>query len=98
VIEHVSGRPVSEVLRDGVLDVEGRERLVYQPDGAPTEPMASPGGEPAGAIEESGGYLPSLADASSAGPAGAMASDAPSLAHWWRAFCAGEIVSQDLPR
>ena len=24
-----------------------------------------------------------------------MASDAPSLARWWRAFCAGEIVSQD---
>ena len=23
-----------------------------------------------------------------------MASDAPSLARWWRAFCAGEIVSQ----
>jgi hypothetical protein len=23
-----------------------------------------------------------------------MASDAPSLARWWRALCAGEIVSQ----
>ena len=28
------------------------------------------------------------------GPAGAIASDSPSLARWWRAFCAGEIVSQ----
>ena len=28
------------------------------------------------------------------GPAAAIASDSPSLANWWRAFCAGEIVSQ----
>lgn len=40
-----------------------------------------------------GGFLPSLA-LTSDGAAAAMASDAVSLAHWWRAFCAGEIVSQ----
>jgi D-alanyl-D-alanine carboxypeptidase len=55
--------------------------------------MAMPLGEPHDAFEEGGGYLPSLADASSAGPAGGIASDSISLARWWRAFCAGEIVS-----
>ena len=95
VIEQVRGRPVAEVLRDGVLGIDGIERLVYQPDEAPTEPMAMPDGESTAALEKGGGYLPSLADASSAGPAGAIASDSPSLARWWRAFCAGEIVSQD---
>jgi D-alanyl-D-alanine carboxypeptidase len=95
VIEQVRGRPVAEVLRDGVLDVEGTERLVYQPDEQPTEPMAMPSGESAAAIRKGGGSLPSISDATSAGPAGAIASDAPSLARWWRAFCAGEIVSQD---
>jgi D-alanyl-D-alanine carboxypeptidase len=94
VIEQVRGRPVAEVLRDGVLDVDGTERLVYQPNEAPTEPMAMPLGESAAAITEGGGSLPSVADATSAGPAGAIASDSPSLARWWRAFCAGEIVSQ----
>ncbi|MFL5796429.1 MAG: serine hydrolase domain-containing protein [Actinomycetota bacterium] len=94
VIEQVRERPVAEVLRDGVLDVDGTERLVYQPDEAPTEPMAMPLGESTAAIRKGGGSLPSIADASSAGPAGAIASDSPSLARWWRAFCAGEIVSQ----
>jgi len=94
VIEQVTGRPLFDVLRDGVLNVEGSERLVYQPAEAPTDPMAMPLGEPRAALEQGGGYLPSIADASSAGPAGALASDSASLAQWWRAFCAGEIVSQ----
>jgi len=94
-IEHVRGRPVAEVLRDGVLDVDGTDRLVYQPDERPTEPMAMPSGESTAALGKGGGFLPSISDASSAGPAGAIASDTPSLARWWRAFCSGDIVSQD---
>jgi D-alanyl-D-alanine carboxypeptidase len=94
VIEQVRGRPVADVLRDGVLSIDGVERLIYQPDEVPTEPMAMPYGKSTAALEEGGGYLPSLAGATSDGPAAAMASDSPSLARWWRAFCAGEIVSQ----
>jgi len=94
VIEHVRGRPLVDVLRHGVLRVDGTERLVYQPDEAPTHPMAMPDGESRTALEKGGGYLPSLSDASSAGAAGAIASDSISLARWWRAFCAGEIVSE----
>jgi D-alanyl-D-alanine carboxypeptidase len=94
IIEQVRGRPVADVLRDGVLDLQGVERLIYQPDEVPTEPMAMPDGESTAALEKGGGYLPSIAGATAAGPAGAMASDSPSLARWWRAFCAGEIVSQ----
>ena len=94
VIEHVRKRPLVDVLRDGVLRVDGTERLTYQPDEAPTDPMAMPRGESRVALEQGGGYLPSISDASSAGPAGALASDSISLARWWRAFCAGEIVSE----
>jgi D-alanyl-D-alanine carboxypeptidase len=93
-IEHVRGRPLVDVLHHGTLRVAGTERLVYQPDEAPTPPMAMPDGESRAALEKGGGYLPSLSDASSAGPAGALGSDSPSLARWWRAFCAGELVSQ----
>jgi hypothetical protein len=42
VIEHVRQRPLAEVLRDGVLRVEGTQRLIYRPDEAPTDPMAMP--------------------------------------------------------
>jgi D-alanyl-D-alanine carboxypeptidase len=94
MIEHVRGRPVADVLRDGVLRIDGVERLIYQPDEVPTEPMAMPDGKSTAALDKGGGYLPSLAGATAAGPDGGMASDSPSLARWWRAFCAGEIVSQ----
>jgi len=94
VIEHVRGRPLVDVLRHGVLRVDGTERLVYQPDEPPTPPMAMPDGESRAALHKGGGYLPSLSDASSAGAAGAIASDSISLARWWRAFCGGELVSQ----
>jgi CubicO group peptidase (beta-lactamase class C family) len=94
VIEHVRQRPLVDVLRDGVLRVQGTERLIYQPDEAPTDPMAMPRGESRDALEQGGGYLPSISDASTGGAAGSIASDSISLARWWRAFCAGEIVSQ----
>jgi CubicO group peptidase (beta-lactamase class C family) len=45
-------------------------------------------------LETGGGYLPSLAAVSAFPEAGGIASDSPSLARWWQAFCAGEIVSQ----
>jgi D-alanyl-D-alanine carboxypeptidase len=93
VIEHVRQRPLVDVLRDGVLRVEGTERLIWQPDEAPTDPMAMPLGESRDALEEGGGYLPSISDTVD-GAAGGMASDSISLARWWRAFCAGEIVSE----
>ena len=92
VIEQVRGRPIAEVLRDGVLSIDGVERLIYQPDEIPTEPMAMPYGESTNVLGIGGGFLSSLA-LTSDGPAAAMASDSPSLARWWRAFCAGDIVS-----
>ncbi|WP_332666716.1 serine hydrolase domain-containing protein [Aeromicrobium sp.] len=94
VIEHVRGRPLAEVLRSGVLAGEGLERLILQPDERPTSPMAMPS-EETGALEKGGGYLPSYAAISSAGGAGAMASDSRTLARWFARFCRGEIVSRD---
>ncbi len=93
VIEHVRQRPLVDVLREGVLRVEGTERLIWQPEEAPTEPLAMPRGESRETFEEGLGYLPSLSDTVD-GAAGGMASDTISLARWWRAFCAGDIVSK----
>ena len=94
VIEQVEGRPVAKVLRDGVLNIDGVDRLIYQPEEKPTAPMAISNGRSTAILAKGGGYLPSLAGSSDR-EAGGMASDAPSLARWWRAFCAGEIVSRD---
>ena len=49
----------------------------------------------AATFESRGGYLPSLAGVTAFTFPGALASDSPSLARWWRAFCSGEIVSQE---
>ena len=94
VIEHLRGRPLADVLRDGALEIDGLERLVHQPDERPTEPMAMPAGASHDVLEIRGGYLPSLANAIAYNASGGIASDSRSLARWWRALCAGEIVSQ----
>jgi D-alanyl-D-alanine carboxypeptidase len=93
VIEEVTGQPVAKVLRDGVLGIDGVERLIYQPDEIPTDPIAIEKAQSPAWLESMGGFLPNFAFTSD-GAAAAMASDSVSLARWWRAFCAGEIVSQ----
>ena len=61
VIEQIRGRPVADVLRNGVLDIDGVERLIYQPDEVPTGPITMPGGQSTAALKRNGGYLtPSL--------------------------------------
>jgi D-alanyl-D-alanine carboxypeptidase len=91
-VEHVTGRPLAEVLRSGVLDGDEYDRLIYQPDERPTDPMAMPLGASADTFDERGGYLPSLAAATAVSDS-AMASDSLSLARWWRGLCAGQVVS-----
>ena len=93
IIEEVTGRTVAEVLRSGILSGDGYERLIYQPDERPTEPMAMPRGASANTFDDGGGYLPSIANATMFTSEGAMASDSPSLARWFRALCAGQVVS-----
>ena len=94
ILEQVTSRPVAEMLRDGVLSGAGYERLIYQPDERPTEPMATPDGAPASTLEKGGGYLPSIAAVTAAGAAGAMASDAVTLSRWWGRLCGGQVVSK----
>jgi D-alanyl-D-alanine carboxypeptidase len=93
IVQHVTGRPLAEVLRNGVLAGDGYERLIYQPDERPTKPMAMPYGASADTFDDAGRYLPSLAAVTAFSSEGAMASDSLSLARWWRSLCAGQIVS-----
>ena len=77
----------------GCSTATGYDRLIYQPDERPTEPMAMPDGASADTFDDIGGYLPTLAGATAANAEGAMASDSPSLARWFRSLCAGQVVS-----
>lgn len=95
IIEHITGRSVGEVLRSGVLAGDGYERLIYQPDERPTEPMAMTV-EPLASVDafrNGGGHLPSLAVVTMFTTAGAMASDSMSVARWFRGLCAGQVIS-----
>ena len=74
IVEHVTGRPLAKVLRSGVLEGAGYERLIYQPDERPTDPIAMPSGAAADTFVEVGGSLPSLAFATAYKAEGAMAS------------------------
>ncbi len=94
VIEQVSGRTVIETMRNGgVLDIDGIERLVYQPDERPTAPMALPNAMSPAEWKKGRGYLPSIAG--TAGPtAGSIATNSLSLARWWQALCSGQLISR----
>ena len=62
VIEQFTGRTVVKVMRDGgVLNIDGIERLVYQPDERPTAPMALPDAMSPAEWKKGRGYLPSIA-------------------------------------
>jgi D-alanyl-D-alanine carboxypeptidase len=95
ILEHAYHRPVVQILRGGVLDAPGLTRMVYQPAERPTAAIATPDGAPALPRGRGGDYLPSLAGATAAGPAGGIASDSATLARWWGRLCAGRIVSQE---
>ena len=104
LIEEVTGMPLAEVLRSGVLADPGLERLIYQDAERPTPPLAAPFvvlpddetvPEPSDLLELGDGYLPARCLASAAGPAGGMASDALTLARWGYLLYGGKILGDD---
>jgi D-alanyl-D-alanine carboxypeptidase len=104
LIEHVTGRSVVEVLRDGILADAGLDRLVYQDDERPTPPLAlpfvkypsaSPGPGPSDLLEAGEGFLPARCIASLAGPAGGMAADALTVAWWGYLLYGGSVLTTD---
>lgn len=104
LIEDVTGSDLGEALRSGVLATSGLERLIYQDAERPTPPVAAPfvirpqGEEvpkPDALLDIGGGYLPARCLASSAGPAGGMASDALTLARWGYLLYGGSVLGDE---
>jgi D-alanyl-D-alanine carboxypeptidase len=95
--ETVTGQPLHVLLRERFLDPLGLEHTYYQPD------EATPADAAHGHWAFSGGYtdhtstqtvIPTLATASVAGPAGAIASTAADLATWAASLYGGEVLSR----
>lgn len=104
LIEEVTGSSVASVLRAGVLAEPGLERLVYQDAEKPAGPVAAPfvklpGGDPVPSPNEilalGAGYLPARCLASTAGPAGGMASDPLTLARWGYLLYGGTVLGDE---
>ena len=104
MIEEVTGSTLASVLRSGVLSAPGLERLIYQDAERPTPPVAAPfvilpGADsvpgPTELLEAGGGYQPARCLASSAGPAGGMASDALTLARWGYLLYGGWVLGDE---
>ncbi|MFN8623212.1 MAG: serine hydrolase domain-containing protein [Chloroflexota bacterium] len=100
VVEQVTGRKLSKVIRDRLLDKLGLEHTVFQND-EPTPKDAAHGhlwGGGSTFYDQIGksGIVPHRSAVTVAWAAGAMASTASDLARWAEALYGGEVVAPEL--
>ena len=97
LVETVSGRPLSSVLRDEVLTPAGLGDVELQFEGPPAGPVAVglTDLDRNGILEPlpGDGYVPTQALATAAGAAGGIAADAPSIAAWGSELYGGDVLS-----
>ena len=101
VIEHATGRPVSEALHELILDPLKLHDAVLQPqERPPSETAHGYGGPPriARALRIGGRYAPYPSEASWEWAAGGMVASAPSVARFADALLRGELLSPDSRR
>jgi D-alanyl-D-alanine carboxypeptidase len=101
VVEAVTGRPVSEEIRDRLLDPLGLEHTSYQPDERTPANGAHGhlwgGGTTFYDQYEGGRWLPHLSGASIAGASGSMVANADDLARWVMAlYGSDEVLPEEL--
>lgn len=95
VVEQVTGSPLAQVLREGVLAGDDLARVVVQPDERPEPPLAMPyydGRFWVGFHNLGKGYLPSIGAVSAFSGAANLASDATSMAYWVSLLGDGHVV------
>jgi D-alanyl-D-alanine carboxypeptidase len=101
VIEHATGRPVAEVLREQILDPLKLHDTVLQPqERPPSETAHGYGGPPriARALRIGGRYAPYPSEASWLWTAGGMVASAPSVARFAHALLGGELLTPNWRR
>lgn len=96
VVARVTGKPVSKVIRERLLDPLGLSRTSYQPDERTPSNAAHGhlwgGGSTFYDQTEDARWLPHLSAASIAGASGAMVSNAADLARWMMALYGSDLV------
>lgn len=96
LVEQVTGEPLGAALTSGLIEPAGLERFWVQ-DAQPEPPLTVSEEDPAlDTVDDDGPWLPSRSMASSAGPAGGIAAEAPSIARWGYLLYGGHVIDSAL--
>jgi D-alanyl-D-alanine carboxypeptidase len=97
MIEQVTGEPLAASLTRDLIEPAGLDRVWVQDAQQPEPPLTvseeAPGLD---TVDNDGPWLPSRSLASSAGPAGGIAADAPSIARWGYLLYGGHVIDSTL--
>ena len=97
MVEQVTGEPLAASLTRDLIDPAGLERVWVQDAQQPEPPLTVSEEDPGlDTVDDDGPWLPSRSMASSAGPAGGIAADAPSLARWGYMLYGGHVIDSAL--
>jgi D-alanyl-D-alanine carboxypeptidase len=97
MIEQVTGEPLAVALTRDLIEPAGLERVWVQDAQQPEPPLTVSEEAPdLDTVDDDGPWLPSRSVASSAGPAGGIAADAPSIARWGYLLYGGHVIDSAL--
>ena len=97
LVEQITGEPLAVSLTRDLIEPAGLERVWVQDAQQPEPPLTVSEEDPdLDTVDNDGPWLPSRSMASSAGPAGGIAADAPSIARWGYLLYGGHIIDSTL--
>ena len=97
MIEKVTGEPLADSLTRDLIKPAGLDRVWVQDAQQPTPPLTVAEENPELlTVDDDGPWLPSRSIATSSGPAGDIAADAPSLARWGYLLYGGHVIDSTL--
>jgi D-alanyl-D-alanine carboxypeptidase len=97
MIEQVTGEPLAVSISRDLTQPAGLERVWLQDTQEPDPPLTVSEEDPdLDIVDDDGPWLPSRSMASSAGPAGGIAADAPSVARWGYLLYGGHVIDSTL--
>ena len=97
LVEQITGEPLAVSLTRDLIEPAGLERVWVQDAQQPEPPLTVSEEDPdLDTVDNDGPWLPSRSMASSAGPAGGIAADAPSIARWGYLLYGGHVIDSAL--
>lgn len=97
MIEQITGEPLAVSLTRDLIEPAGLQRVWVQDAQQPEPPLTVSEEDPdLDTVDNDGQWLPSRSMASSTGPAGGIAADAPSIARWGYLLYGGHVIDPAL--